>query len=398
VNEQRLSDALREASDEDGGARERSWRVVRAAYQAEPHPARTRRRRPWRAGAAVAAVSAVAVAGVAAASAPRSDVGRWVRSVLGAADERARPALVRVPGGGKLLVEAGDSAWVVSPNGSRRRLGSYAGASWSPRGRFVVGWRGRQLSALDDRGRTRWSLARPSPIALARWSPVDGFRIAYLSGGERGGRASLRIVNGDGTGDRRLGFALSGVAPAWRPDTSHVLASAGVRGRVAVVAVDSRLTLWRSGALDGIRELAWSPDGRRLLVLTRRGIVLFGRDGGRLRSRPLPPGTETEGARWAPDGRTVAIVRHRPRTSEVVLLNVAQGLRERTLFTGPGRFGPPAWAPDGRVLLLPWPAADQWLFLRPEGGARLQAVASIAGHFRSGPAAPVFPRSVGWCC
>ncbi|MEA2223118.1 MAG: hypothetical protein QOH83_1494, partial [Solirubrobacteraceae bacterium] len=65
---------------EDPAARERSLRIVRAAYQQlEPRP----RRRPWRALVATALLAAVGAAGVAAASAPRSHVGRFVRGVLG---------------------------------------------------------------------------------------------------------------------------------------------------------------------------------------------------------------------------------------------------------------------------------------------------------------------------
>ena len=87
--------------------------------------------------------------------------------------------------------------------GSSRRAGSAGGsapgraASWSPHGRFVVVWRGRRLAALDLRGRVRWSLLAPRPVTGALWSP-SGFRVAYRSGQD------LRVVAGDGTGDRLL--------------------------------------------------------------------------------------------------------------------------------------------------------------------------------------------------
>ena len=109
--------------------------------------------------------------------------------------------LGRVPGGGRLLVQAGPSAWVVASDGAKRRLGAYSGTSWSPHGLFVVGWHGRELTALDPGGAVRWSLTARERIAAARWAPVDGFRIAYVAG------SALRIVNGDGTGDHRYGPA-----------------------------------------------------------------------------------------------------------------------------------------------------------------------------------------------
>jgi hypothetical protein len=70
---------------------------------------------------------------------------------------------------------------------------------------------------------------------------------------------------------------------------------------------------------------------------------------------------------------------------------------KRVLFTAPGRLGGLAWSPDGTRLLVPWPEADQWLFLRP-GRGRLVAVANIGRQFAPGAALPAFPRSVQWCC
>ncbi len=376
---------------EDPAARERSWRVVRAAYeQLEPR----RRRRPWRAFLATALLAVVGAAGVAAASAPRSDVGRFVRGVLGVGEPHARPALVHVPGGGRLLVAAGDDAWIVAGDGAKRRLGAYAGASWSPRGKFAVVWRGRELTAVDPVGRVRWSLAHAAAVADARWAPDDGFLVAYRVGG------ALRVVGGNGAGDHRLADARAGVAPAWRPDATHTLAYADARGRVTVADADTGLRRWRGAPLAGVRELVWSPRGDRLLALSAGRLTLYGGDGRRMVSRSLPAGAHAEHAAWAPHGSRVALVRSDPRSarSELVLLDAADGLRARPLFARLGRFGAPAWSPDGRRLLLPWPAADQWLFLRADGAARRTAVANIARQFAPGAERGAFPRSVTWCC
>ncbi len=335
-----------------------------------------------------------AAGGVAAASAPDSGVGRWVREVLGVDAKHARPVLGRVPGGGTLLVQAGGSGWVVAADGAKRRLGVYAGTSWSPRGLYVAGWRGRELTALDPGGRVRWSLAAPAAISAASWGPVDGFRIAYVAG------ATLRVVNGDGSGDRRYAAAQRDVAPAWRPDNAHVLAYVGADRRVRVAAVDADRTLWRSGRLDAPSALAWSSSGKRLLVVTRRRLVLFDGSGQRLLSRAVPAGLRVSGVQWRPRGTQIAIVRHDASAgrSELVLAEADDGLRERVLFTGPGSFGTPAWSPGATRLLLPWPDADQWLFLRPARRAGLAAVANIARQFAPGADHGTFPRSVQWCC
>jgi hypothetical protein len=389
MSDRELREALRRAGERpDPAARERAWRVVQAAYSGyEPRRSRLRWARP----ATLAAVLAVLVGGaVAAAATTRGGIREVVHDVLGIGEPHARPALVRVPGGGRLLVQAGASSWVVAADGSRRRLGAYDGASWSPRGLFVVAWRGRVLTAVEPSGQPRWSLSRPRPIDAARWSPGDGFRIAYLSGG------SLRVVNGDGTGDRRYGGATS-VAPAWRPGAAHVLAYVDAKRRVEVTAVDTRRRLWRSSAMADPVALAWSSGGGLLLVLKRDRAVVYDAGGHHIASQPI---AGVQSAAWSPRAREVALVRTDAAagTSSLVLLNPAHPPQARTLFSGPGTFGAPTWAPDGRSVLLPWPDAGQWLFLRPRGSRRTTAVANIARQFSSGPSAQRFPDDVAWCC
>jgi hypothetical protein len=394
MNPADLRRALERAAPDDPAARERSWRVVRAAYAAgvEPRP----RRRPWAALVAIVLTAVVGAGGVAAASAPHSHVGRFVRDVLGVGAPGARPALVRVPGGGRLLVASGSSAWIVADDGVRRRLGTYDGASWSPHGRFALVWRGGELTAVDPRGHVRWALPpRAQRIAQARWAPGDGFLVAYSAG------ASLRVVAGDGTGDHRFAAARAGVAPAWRPRAEHVVAYVDRRDRVTVAAADTGRRLWRAATAAGPgAQLLWSAAGERLLVLSARRLQLYDAGGRLLEARDVPAGFDAEHAVWAPRGRQVAVVRTSRAThhSEVVVLDAAHGLRERLLPAGPGRFGAPAWSPDGRWLLLPWPEADQWLFLRPEGARRVTAVANIARQFAPGAGRSAFPRTVTWCC
>jgi hypothetical protein len=390
VSEEQLRAALREA-DADPGARRRTWRVVQAAYRERPPERRRRRITPL---IAVAAAVLAVVVTVGAAGSPGDAVARWVREVLGVGRPDAKPALVRVPGGGRLLVQAGGSAWVVSADGVRRRLGRYDGASWSPRGLFVVAWRDGQLTALEPGGRVRWSLSRPQRLRHARWAPVDGFRIAYLSG------AALRVVNGDGTGDRGLATARASVAPSWRPDHRHVLAHVDARDGLRVTAVDSRRTLWRAAPRPGLRRLAWSPDGRRLLAITRRRLLVYTRDGRLLSSRPLDRGFVAEHVAWAPRGRRIALVRREARGegSQVLVLDPLRPAAARVLLTSPGRLGAPAWSPSGSRLLVPWPEADQWVFLRVRPGARTTAVANIARQFSPGARRPAFPARAEWCC
>ena len=241
-----------------------------------------------------------------------------------------------------------------------------------------------------------------------RWSP-DGTRLAFLSdreavleaggGGSRPGRAAFGRRHGDapGTGEDELE---DGATQVW------ILPVAGGEA--------SELTRLPHG----VRDLAWSPDGSRLCVLstsetatasTRRrrepgeppesdyrfidrlqyqyngaGFThdrfahLWLIDAGSGDARRLTSGHYNDGAfDWSPDGRRIVFESRRHRDHdldwqmELFLLDVETG-RVTRLTGGRGRrdFSAPAWSPDGR-----WIAAvghryqgrgparrDVWLF------------------------------------
>lgn len=244
-------------------ARERSWAVVRAAFaEREPQP----RRRSWKPPAAIA-IALVALAGL--LSPPGRAVLDELREVVGV--EQAEPALFSLPAPGRLLVTADSGAWVVEQDGSKRLLGSYREASWSPFGRFVIASRRNELVALTPEGEVRWSLAR-SDVRFPRWGGTKAdTRIAYFSRGE------LRVVGGDGKGDRLLDRKAALRATQWRP--GHILVYARRDGRVRAVRVDT-------GAVVPGR-LPPSPDTRAL-------------------RRVLGPSAEVDAPVRSPDGRWLA--------------------------------------------------------------------------------------------
>ena len=215
-------------------ARERSWAVVRTAFgKREPQP----QRRSWKPVAALALTLAVA-AGL--LSPPGRAVLDEIREVVGV--EESAPALFSLPAPGRLLITADSGAWVVEEDGSKRLLGSYREASWSPFGRFVVASRRNELVAVTPEGDLRWSLARPN-VRFPRWGGTKtDTRIAYLSGGE------LRVVGGDGKGDRVLDRQAAPREPRWQPGATHVLVYARRDGTVRVVNADTGAVLVRDAA------------------------------------------------------------------------------------------------------------------------------------------------------
>ena len=356
-------------------AGERTWEVVRAAFE-ERVP--TPQRRDWR-PLAVAAVAAAVVA--AALSPPGQAVFGSIRDAV-RGEENAKPALFSLPARGRLLVDSGEGTWVVQRDGSKRLLRGYRDASWSPHGRYLAAIHGHELRALEPDGDVHWSIGRRLP-ALPRWSSFGGGdeRIAYFSG------RALRIVGGDGRGDRVLARRARLVAPAWRP-RAHVVAYADADGSVVIADTDRRSILRRIPSKPP-RMLAWSDDGRRLLVVTRTSADTFDSTGRALNSTPFPGRAVT--AEFAPGShRFVVLIRRTDRSQALLMHSDRTG--SRVFFTGAGDLGSVAWSPDRRWLLLDWDSADQWLFLRSAAVRRVRAVSGIDDAFGSSA------QIAGWCC
>jgi hypothetical protein len=393
VNERRLSQALLGTAPPDEiGSQRRAWRVVRTAFtEREPTPWPIRHRRPLAATAIAFAVLAAAL------SSPGRAVLQEVRDAVGTEKvvgvPQAKPALFSLPAPGRVLVSAPTGVWVVAADGARRKLGAFEAGTWSPRGLFVGVSKRHQLAAVTPKGVVRWTLSRPR-VRHARWAP-SGFRVAYLSG------SNLRLVAGDGTGDRRIGGARA-VAPVWQPVTEHVLAYVDRSGTVTVLETDHNQTLWTAaGIAANPVQLEWSADASRLLVARRVGgrfaLVVFNAAGRRLQTLTLP-GRFVDAA-FAPSGHRVALIRQVGQFSELLVLEADTLRSQQTVFRGRGSFSDVAWSPSGRWLLLGWESADQWLFIRSTDVSKIKAVSSLSVQFDpGGTGAGDFPRVEGWCC
>jgi len=330
-----------------------------------------------------------------------ADVRDWVGDAFTSSAPRPEPTLARIPGGGRLLVQSGEGPWVVQPDGSRRLLGDYEEATWSPRGLFVAAAEKRTLSAVEPGGTPHWSLTAAARVSDPRWAP-SGERIAYRSGD------ALRVVAGDGTGDHLLAPTAAPVAPAWSPWGDAAIAYA-VRGKLRILNSESGGGLAVAPAVPDLAALDWGAGGSAILEASPRALRLRDVEAqkvepgpalGAARTLPLPTGTSLVGAALAPERQAVAAVvtrwrRHGTRSS--VLLFPPGRAAPRRLLTVPGSLGEVAWSPDGRRLLVAWPGADQWLFL-PVGRGKPRAVADISTAFSPGGRAASFPRIEGWCC
>jgi hypothetical protein len=349
-----------------------------------------------------------------------ADVRDWVDDAFTSSAPRPEPTLARVPGGGRLLVRTGDGIVVVQPDGSRRLLGDYEAASWSPHGLFIAAAKGRTLSALEPDGTPRWSITAAKRVgfpgrlvAAPTWSP-SGERIAYRSGFD------LRVIAGDGTEDHLLAGSIAAgtppdarispayVPPAWSPTGEDALAYVTGAARLRILDSETGAVLAAAPALQRITWMDWADGGRKILEASRGTLRLrpVWRAGhpsrpalGKSRRLPLPPGATVNDAALAPQRSLVAVSvtywRKHGTYSEILVFR--PGRSPQTLLSVPGSLWQVEWSPDGERLLIAWPGANQWLFL-PLGRGKGRAIADISRAISPDGRSHSFPRLEGWCC
>jgi hypothetical protein len=365
---------------DERSAEDRAWLVVRSAYQ-DRVPAE--RRRSYRRPAAALAAGVVLV-GALALSPAGATVGRLISRALGV--EHASPALSSLPAPGRLLVSGPGGTWTVASDGSTRRVGPWTQASWSPHGLYLTVTGANELAAVNPRGVPQWTLDRPE-VSDARWFPPTGYRVAYLSGND------LRVVAGDGTGDHLLAARVAPVAPAWRPGHPYQLAYIAARGTLVVRDGDTGRTLWSATPGVNVGDLEWSADGQRLLAVSAREVGVYTASGRLLSTQAAPGRAPILDGALSPSGSTLALI----SGGAVIVENVqARHAATRRALAGSG-LGQVVWSPDGRWLLISWPAANQWVFVRVVGAPRISAVSRIAQQF-SASGRSRFPQLEGWCC
>jgi hypothetical protein len=402
MNPQSLARLLRQVPVPDAEAAERRGRGLVEAALAERQP-------PQRAPAvrrlALALAAAVLFAG-ALLSPAGAAVRGWIGDVFTAGVPGAEPALTDIPGGGRLLVRSPAGPWVVRADGSRRLLGRYGDASWSPHGLFVATTSGRTLSAVEPDGSPHWSISPGGPVSNPRWS-ASGFQIAFRAG------RTIRVVAGDGTEDTVLDTNSARLAPAWTPQGLAQLAYVDSGGFLHIVNSDSGETLASAMALQGIESLEWGAGGTLLMEASSSSIRLRPISVRKLtaslvvgagRYVRLPTAARVESSALSPDGRLIAVLLERTgpgghaRHDEVLLVDTRRGSPRRILGVS-GRLGDLFWSPNGSRLLVSWPAADQWLFIPIGGQGKVRAIGEITGAFAPGhPTGSAFPRVEGWCC
>jgi Tol biopolymer transport system component len=194
--------------------------------------------------------------------------------------------------------------------------------------------------------------------------------VAYVHQ-EGDGNGRIRVVADDMSWrSRRLALGKEALSPRWSSDGRRLL-FANRSGAYVVDAIDLRATAPVLGAPKRVASSAqsvdWSPDATEIAI-TKETSARFCSDlyVSRVDSRRAIRLTASEACEdhpaWSPDGTHIAFEREGPKSTDVIILDLATR-RQRKL--GPGRF--PAWAPDGASLAYiadqaiaiidPWSAA-----------------------------------------
>lgn len=306
------------------------------------------------------------------------------------------------------------------PRRITRGVESAASPSFSPDGTRLVyaqdygGDEHYDLFIYDRRTGHTHNLTPGTPDEIinpdARWSP-DSRYLAYVSDCSGQFAAYVRAADGGEPPRRVTRHDYSDIHAEWSPDGQHLAVSAWTEGQetwvfivpAALGSLAEPFPLAGPGGPIDAALAAWSPDSRRLAVLSNasgiNGIQIFDLPTRRLAQ--LTPNThEASDPAWSPDGQQIAYTWNVDGEVSLRVHDFRDG-RTHALQAGPGVHSRPRFAPDGRALLAlhngPRHPGDLWVFDLRRGLEKARARALTNSLPKSlDRRALAAPRVVSW--
>ena len=213
----------------------------------------------------------------------------------------------------------------------------YADLRWSPDGTRIAflsreGWRNHDIYVMDADGTNLRQLTTDSSNTNPRWSP-DGTRLAYT--GSANNSRDIFVMNTDGSNKQQLTDSRYGEFDlAWSPDGSRLIFvqapySHGEHQDIYVINVDGTNLQQITDNLDEEEHPGWSPDGSRIVFVSRgSGLVVMNADG--TDKTPITYNSEDQNPLWSSDGTHIIF----ERTGYGVFIVRADGANLRQLSLG----------------------------------------------------------------
>lgn len=222
-------------------------------------------------------------------------------------------------------------------------------------------WDAQTGWSADGSGSTTWLEPWPQAGAAVPASAppsAEAGRIAFIRSDD-GNTGQLHVMSADGSGARLVSGAVQGVAEAaWSPDGTRLAFTGGSdagANRLYVVNADGSGLIELPGDYAEVITPKWSPDGARLaFAATQAAEGLAGRmdlyvvnaDGSGLGNLTNTPDADEYDPAWSPDGGQIAFTSQAGGDEDLLLVD-AGGFGVASIADTDAPESKAAWSPDG---------------------------------------------------